>query len=153
MTQASSIEAGAHAPVSATKPGKPAVNARSGTLFVSLALLVLVLLAWQFLPPALDVPKFIIPTVTDCLAELKRMWMQEGLVGHTLSTALYTVLGFAIGSLLGAVIGYLLGMSEFWEKVLSPTFWRFRSHRRSPSRRCSSCGSATTPCRSCWSRC
>ncbi|MEQ9247241.1 MAG: ABC transporter permease, partial [Nitratireductor sp.] len=36
------------------------------------------------------------------------------------STALYTVLGFAIGSLLGAVIGYLLGMSEFWEKVLSP---------------------------------
>ncbi|MEQ9015589.1 MAG: ABC transporter permease, partial [Marinovum algicola] len=89
-------------------------------LYASLGLLVLVLLAWEFLPPALDVPKFIIPTLTDCLAELSRMWAFEGLLGHFLSTALYTVLGFAIGSLLGAVLGYLLGMSEFWEKVLSP---------------------------------
>src|SRR5690606_30302271 len=42
------------------------------------------------------------------------------LIRNTWSTALYTVLGFAIGSALGAVIGYLLGMSAFWEKVLSP---------------------------------
>ncbi len=111
------MEAGAGAPA---KAAKPAMNTQRNTFLASMALLALVLLAWQFLPPALDVPKFIIPTVTDCLAEMKRMWVQEGLLGHTLSTALYTVLGFAIGSLLGAVIGYLLGMSEFWEKVLSP---------------------------------
>ena len=120
MTQASAIRAGAGASTETTKPAKLATVAQNSTLIASLVLLVLVLLAWQFLPPALDVPKFIIPTVTDCLAELQRMWAQEGLLGHTLSTALYTVLGFAIGSLLGAVIGYLLGMSEFWEKVLSP---------------------------------
>lgn len=111
------METGAGAPV---KAAKPIMTSRHSTLLASLGLLVLVLLAWQFLPPALGVPKFIIPTVTDCLTEMKRMLLQEGLVGHTLSTALYTVLGFAIGSLLGAVIGYLLGMSEFWEKVLSP---------------------------------
>lgn len=89
-------------------------------LFASLGLLGLVLLAWEFLPPAFGVPVFIIPTFSDCLAEFARMWRVEGLVGHTLSTALYTVLGFAIGSALGAALGYALGMSAFWEKVLSP---------------------------------
>jgi len=31
-----------------------------------------------------------------------------------------TLIGFVVGSLMGAIIGYLLGMSVFWEKVLSP---------------------------------
>ncbi|WP_071675583.1 ABC transporter permease [Nioella nitratireducens] len=89
-------------------------------MMASLTLLALVLLAWQFLPTALDVPRYIIPTLSDCLSELHRMWRSEGLLGHLMSTALYTVLGFVIGSALGAVLGYLLGMSEFWERVLSP---------------------------------
>ncbi|WP_300242730.1 ABC transporter permease [Antarcticimicrobium sp.] len=93
---------------------------RLNTTVASLGLLALVLLAWQYLPTALDVPKYIIPTLSDCLSELKRMWLYEGLTAHTLSTALYTLLGFLIGSLLGATLGYLLGMSAFWEKVLSP---------------------------------
>lgn len=92
----------------------------SPTVAVSLGLLVLTLIAWQVLPTVLDVPKFIIPTLSDCIVELGRMLSHESLVSHTLSTALYTVLGFIIGSLLGAAMGYLLGMSEFWEKVLSP---------------------------------
>ena len=87
---------------------------------VALTILALVLLVWQFLPPALGVPKFIIPTVTDMISELGRMYRREDLVANTLSTAWYTLLGFAIGSALGAAIGYLLGLSEFWERVLSP---------------------------------
>lgn len=94
--------------------------ARNNTTIASLGLLVLVLAAWQYLPTALDVPKFIIPTLSDCLTEMSRMWKFEGLARHTFSTALYTLLGFVIGSALGAVLGYLLGMSAFWEKVLSP---------------------------------
>ncbi|MEZ5812839.1 MAG: ABC transporter permease [Rhizobiaceae bacterium] len=90
------------------------------TTIVSLTLLAIVLLAWQYLPPALGVPKFIIPTLGDCLSEIQRMWTNEGLLNHTISTAVYTLLGFGIGSALGAVLGYLLGMSPFWEKVLSP---------------------------------
>ena len=87
---------------------------------VALTILALVLLVWQFLPPALGVPKFIIPTVTDMIGELGRMYRREDLIANTLSTAWYTLLGFAIGSALGAAIGYLLGLSEFWERVLSP---------------------------------
>jgi NitT/TauT family transport system permease protein len=89
--------------------------------WVMTTLVLLVVLAlWEILPPALGVPRFIIPTFTQTLQELGRMWSQEALLRNTMSTALYTVLGFAIGSLLGAAIGYLLGLSEFWEKVLSP---------------------------------
>lgn len=127
MTDATQIQAGAKAPAQETRPtkhetapGRAGMAQRHMTTIVSLTLLALVLLAWEILPPALDVPRFIIPTLSDCLAEFQRMWAFEGLWAHIVSTALYTVLGFAIGSLLGAVLGYLLGMSAFWEKVLSP---------------------------------
>ena len=97
-----------------------AVSQATTQKLVALTILALVLLVWQFLPPALGVPKFIIPTVTDMISELGRMYRREDLVANTLSTAWYTLLGFAIGSALGAAIGYLLGLSEFWERVLSP---------------------------------
>lgn len=132
MTDVTANPAGAKAPVTPAPTGKTKTAAQrttngsqrmdrfNRTTFASLGLLALVLLAWQYLPPALDVPKYIIPTLTDCLVEMKRMWLYEKLTANTLSTALYTVLGFGIGSLLGATLGYLLGMSPFWEKVLSP---------------------------------
>ena len=78
------------------------------------------LLIWQFLPPALGVPSYIIPTVSDLAAEFNRMLMREKLVYHFLSTFLIATCGFVIGSLFGAAIGYLLGMSRLLEKVLSP---------------------------------
>ena len=121
MSGAVAAKAGAaHAPARAKPAGGPIMTSQRAVLLASLVLLALVLAAWQFLPTALGVPVYIIPTLSDCLAELARMWQVEGLLGHFLSTTLYTILGFAIGSALGAVLGYLLGMSEFWEKVLSP---------------------------------
>ena len=78
------------------------------------------LLAWQFVPPALGVPSYIIPTVTDLARELARMAARENLLLHILSTASIAAAGFVIGSLLGAAMGYVLGMSIFIEKVLSP---------------------------------
>ena len=94
--------------------------ARSAHHLMTIAVLLVVIVIWEFLPPALGVPRFIIPTFSQTLAELGRMWTSEGLLKHIWSTALYTALGFAIGSALGAIIGYLLGFSAFWEKVLSP---------------------------------
>jgi len=87
---------------------------------VGLLILAVFLAIWQILPPAMGIPRFIIPTPSDMLTELGRMYRREDLIENTLSTAFYTVLGFVIGSALGAAIGYLLGMSQFWEKVLSP---------------------------------
>lgn len=76
--------------------------------------------AWEFLPPLLDIPRYIIPTFSQCMSEFARMIRLDNLIGHTLSTLTMTVIGFVIGSAMGAAIGYMLGMSEFWEKVLSP---------------------------------
>jgi NitT/TauT family transport system permease protein len=89
-------------------------------LLGSLGFGLLFLLAWQFLPPALGVPSFIIPTVTDLVREFGRMAQRENLMVHILSTATIATTGFVIGSFLGAAMGYVLGMSVFVEKVLSP---------------------------------
>jgi len=89
-------------------------------LMTTLLVALLFLIAWEILPPAFGVPRYIIPTASQCLAEFFRMVRLDDLVGHTFSTFVMTLIGFSVGSLLGAVIGYLLGMSVFWEKVLSP---------------------------------
>jgi NitT/TauT family transport system permease protein len=93
---------------------------KQNTTIMTFVILALLLLVWEFLPPALGVPKFIIPTVSDMVVEMGRMYRRDHVVSHAFSTALYALLGFGIGSLLGAVMGYLLGFSRFWEKVLSP---------------------------------
>lgn len=120
MTDATQTARAGAAAGRAAPRARPRAALRTNPLYASLALLGVVLLAWEYLPPALDVPPFIIPRLSACIAEFARMWAFEGLVGHFLSTAVYTLLGFAIGSALGAVLGYLLGMSPFWEKVLAP---------------------------------
>ena len=94
---------------------------RSGAApLASVALAVVVLLAWQYLPPLFGVPKYIIPRVSDLWREMIRMWFQENLLRHFISTASMSILGFVLGSLLGAVAGYALGLLPTWEKVLSP---------------------------------
>src|SRR5262245_13998395 len=92
----------------------------SSILIGSLGFGLLFLLAWQFLPPALGVPSYIIPTVTDLAREFGRMVQRENLMVHVVSTVTIASAGFVIGSLLGAAMGYVLGMSVFIEKVLSP---------------------------------
>jgi len=86
----------------------------------SLTLAVVVLIAWQYLPSLFGVPKYIIPRVSDLWSEGVRMWFQENLLKHFISTASMSILGFVLGSLLGAVAGYALGLLPTWEKVLSP---------------------------------
>jgi NitT/TauT family transport system permease protein len=86
----------------------------------SLVLAIALLVAWQYLPPALGIPKFIIPRVSELWDEGVRMWQQENLLTHFISTASMSILGFVLGGLLGAVFGYTLGLLPAWERVLSP---------------------------------
>jgi NitT/TauT family transport system permease protein len=104
-------------PVSAPSRG---LASPSSILIGSLSFGALFLLAWQFLPPALGVPSYIIPTVSDLAREFVRMAQRDNLTVHILSTVTVGTAGFVIGSLLGAAMGYILGMSVFIEKVLSP---------------------------------
>ena len=94
------------------------------------------ILAWQFLPPAFGVPRYIIPTFGQTLAELVRMFKSENLLAHFGSTVAMTAVGFCVGSLLGAAGGYALGLSPFWERVLSPYILQYiRRQHALPERR------------------
>lgn len=95
-------------------------NSQSAVVLATAGVALVFVAAWEFLPPLLDIPRYIIPTFSQCMAEFGRMIRLDNLIGHTLSTLTMTLIGFIVGSALGAAMGYMLGMSEFWEKVLSP---------------------------------
>jgi NitT/TauT family transport system permease protein len=103
-----------------TTSGRSAWMRAAAAPAASLALAAVVLLAWQFLPPMFGVPKYIIPRVSELWFEFVRMWNQENLLRHFISTASMSILGFVLGGLLGAISGYALGLLPTWEKVLSP---------------------------------
>ncbi len=84
------------------------------------AIAVMALALWQWGPPALGVPRFIIPTLGETLGEMLRMLRRDNLAFHFVSTLWTATAGFALGSLFGAGVGYVLGLSRFWEGVLSP---------------------------------
>ena len=86
----------------------------------SLAVLVVFLLLWEYLPGWLGVPQFVLPPLSQVLQEAQRIWGSERLLWHAGITAFEVVIGFVLGSILGAVIGYALGISPRVEAVLSP---------------------------------
>ena len=118
VTEAPASEAGPQQHVVTPPTGRFA--SRSAILLGSLAFGIIFLLVWQFVPPALGIPPYIIPTVTDLGREFGRMVARQNLFVHIFSTVTIATTGFVIGSLLGAAMGYVLGMSVFIEKVLSP---------------------------------
>jgi len=107
-------------PAEQTSVAAVGLTSPTSVLLASLGFGIVFLLAWQFLPPALGVPSYIIPTVSDLAHEFVRMAERQKLIVHVTSTVTIAVAGFVIGSLLGAAMGYLLGMSVLIEKVLSP---------------------------------
>ena len=92
---------------------------RRGTA-ASVALLIVVLAAWQWGPGLLGIPTFIIPPLSAVFDEFLRMLAVSALMTHTGVTALEVIAGFVLGSLLGAFFGYVLGMSPTAEFALSP---------------------------------
>jgi NitT/TauT family transport system permease protein len=86
----------------------------------SLFVLVAFLAIWQWLPPALSVPEFVLPNLSKTWTEGIRIWEAERMWWHAGITSLEVVVGFILGSLLGAAMGYALGLSPRVEAVLSP---------------------------------
>jgi NitT/TauT family transport system permease protein len=91
-----------------------------GMVIGSLLVLVLFLVAWQWLPGLLHIPAFIIPSASKVWNEFLHMLMRDRLVFHTAITAMQVLAGFVLGVLLGMIVGFALGMSPTAEFVLSP---------------------------------
>lgn len=95
-------------------------NERLVTALWSLAVLVVFVLAWEFIPGWLGVPAFVLPPASAVVHEAVRIWGAERLMWHAGITGLEVVVGFVLGSALGAFIGYGLGVSPRVEAVFSP---------------------------------
>jgi NitT/TauT family transport system permease protein len=91
-----------------------------GHVVASAAVFAVFAAAWQWGPPALGIPSYILPTASECAAELVKMVGRDRLFFHVGVTTLEVMVGFALGALLGMAVGYLLGLSETAEIALSP---------------------------------
>jgi NitT/TauT family transport system permease protein len=91
-----------------------------GTIAASIAVLVVFVAVWEWLPRAVGVPEFILPPPSKVWSEFLRMTANERLLWHTGITTLEIIVGFVLGCLLGIVIGFVLGLSPKTELVLSP---------------------------------
>ncbi len=89
-------------------------------MIASLALLVIVAVAWQWGPSLLGIPSFVVPPLATVAVEFGHAWQSNHLLLHTLVTAGEVLAGFALGSMLGGFVGYALGMSPTAELALSP---------------------------------
>lgn len=89
-------------------------------VWLSVAFLLAMLAAWEWLPPALGIPRFILPPVSDVAHEFVRLHGRENLWEHTAFTLVEVAVGFLLGSLLGMLTGYVLGLSRTAEILLSP---------------------------------
>jgi NitT/TauT family transport system permease protein len=89
-------------------------------IWASAAIGIAFLAAWEWLPGALGVPRFVIPPASVVGEELMFMLARENLLYHTAITATSVVIGFVLGAVLGAAIGYALAISPTAEIALSP---------------------------------
>jgi NitT/TauT family transport system permease protein len=87
------------------------------------ALLVILLLIWQYGVILIGVPEYILPTPTSIVVALWR-GLNEGLLArggywlHTWVTVAEVLLGFVIGSGVGLLLGTLISQSKFLEATL-----------------------------------
>jgi NitT/TauT family transport system permease protein len=102
------------------EPTPSASGFTPGTIGASIAVLVVFLAVWEWLPRAGGVPEFILPPPSKVWSEFLRMLANERLLWHTGITTLEIIVGFVLGCLLGIAIGFVLGLSPKTELVLSP---------------------------------
>jgi NitT/TauT family transport system permease protein len=90
------------------------------TALASLAVMVVFLAAWEWLPKMAGIPPFILPPPSKVWSEFVRMLGADRLLWHSGITSIEVIVGFFLGSVLGMAIGYVLGVSPRAEVVLSP---------------------------------
>ena len=125
-TQAPAARA-SRAPRARPRARKPWPNAA-----ISLALLVVLLLAWEIGVRAFNVPRFLIPPFSDVVVAMWRglvtaPWAKDSLWYHTAITLAEIVLGFFIGSGIGLALGIAVSQMGRLEAILEPYVAAFQS--------------------------
>ena len=105
----------------AGEPRKPLLSRRAS----SIALLVVLIAAWEFGTRLFHVPKFLLPPFSDVMTALYRGMAaaplaKDGLWLHTFVTLSEILLGFFIGSAIGLALAIVISESEWLDDLLRP---------------------------------
>jgi len=93
---------------------------RRREVWMSVAFLIAFLAIWEWVPAAVGLPNYFVPSMSEVAVEFVRAFEVERLLYQTGVTSLEVAAGFVIGALLGLIIGFVLGISPTAEFVLSP---------------------------------
>jgi NitT/TauT family transport system permease protein len=88
---------------------------------------VVLLAAWEFLPPAFGVSKLLIPPPSAIAASLRIVFERGLLVDNFLVTLFETLAGFALGSSAAVVWAFLITRSQLIERALMPYLVGFQA--------------------------
>ena len=116
MTQPPALELPAPTPVR-----RPMLSRRAGAIVLFVALLA----AWEFGTRFFEVPKFLLPPLSDVLTALYRGMAasptaKDGLWLHTFVTLSEILLGFFAGSAIGLALAIVISESDLLDHVLRP---------------------------------
>lgn len=87
---------------------------------MSVGFLIAFLAAWEWVPAAVGLPNYFVPSASEVAVEFVRAFETERMFYQIGVTSLEVVAGFVIGALLGLIIGFALGISPTAEFVMSP---------------------------------
>lgn len=96
-------------------------------ILLPLLLLVVILVLWQFLPPALGVKPFIIPRFSSVISQFSSHYVLKNLWMNGVVTVEEALIGLGIGAGSGVALGLLLGESATLRVTLYPYVVAFQS--------------------------
>ncbi|GAA1866648.1 ABC transporter permease [Pseudonocardia ailaonensis] len=108
------------------EPGRFDVRERPELLLVP-AVFVVIVLAWQFLVPALGVDAYILPTPSSIVAAMGQQFSDPLFWGHFEVTVRESAIGFAIGVGSAVLLGTAISQVRLVEKTLMPYVVAFQT--------------------------
>lgn len=98
--------------------GRRRRSSRMGIVAAQVAILVVLLLLWQFLVSPANLPYFSRPTLIG--AKLWELFTHHEIYRHISVTLSEIAIGYAIGAVFGLALGFALGRSQFLSAALQP---------------------------------
>jgi NitT/TauT family transport system permease protein len=101
------------------------MKALSSTRTASVVLLLVLLCSWEFGVRYFNVPKFLLPPLSDVVTAMydglaKPLGARDGFWYHTFITSSEILLGFALGSLIGLALAMVFSELDVLERLLHP---------------------------------
>jgi len=109
------------------RPARRRGPRRAPLLATSVAVPLLLLLAWHLVTSSGLVPGHQLPSPRAVLGAATDLWQRGQLQTHVAISAQRVLSGFAIGSALGLLVGSLVGLSRWFAAALAPTIGAVRA--------------------------